>query len=309
LSTLPRGLPSGRKTEPPKLGVLSVPEPEEPPDIDERKDEAADDEETTKDTKRKSETRWKSAFKRVTVIARRSRDKVESEACLDRFGNLIIPGQPAGEDDDLKPNEHSPKPFIEVASTASTISSSTASKSFQDSVSPRQSITSLASSTSSLQLGPSTPSRRRNSLLERNFTKEAKIVDLRLFDFALARDKAKTEITYVEVDIPVYSQQSEGAKREERFVLQPEQVKKVQIRCLGYEDLPINVERFTSNSGSFPLQKTWARPKWLRYPIEAELTLEVTVKNIRYTTQPHRVNLKGTSSIFTRLQNFLVGKL
>jgi hypothetical protein len=131
---------------------------------------------------------------------------------------------------------------------------------------------------------------------------DAEIVDLRLFDFALPKSKAKIEITYIEVKVlmslPGYSILDPNGKKEERIVLKPKDVKGLRILCLGYEEVPINLGAFSSDSGSFPLSQTWTRPKRLRYPVQAELTFEIKVKDMRFFTKPHSVTLTGTSSIF-----------
>ena len=98
---------------------------------------------------------------------------------------------------------------------------------------------------------------------------DAQIVDLRLFDFALSKRRAKIEITYIEVNIPGNSKLDDRSpnhrtKEGERVVLRPEQVKKAQLRLrlpfigYSYEDVVINLEELRSNSGSFPLAQTWA---------------------------------------------------
>jgi hypothetical protein len=74
---------------------------------------------------------------------------------------------------------------------------------------------------------------------------DVEIVDLRLFDFALPKNMAKFEVTYLEVNlkmtVPAYSNLDEDTKKEERIVLRPEQLKKIHIRCKGYETSPIHL--------------------------------------------------------------------
>jgi hypothetical protein len=90
----------------------------------------------------------------------------------------------------------------------------------------------------------------------------------------------------------------EETTNQEQIVLRPDQVKKIHIHCPEYQDLPIIPDAFRSNSECFPMSQTWTRPKRLRYPVEAEVTMELLVKNVRCATKPHRVTLKGTNSIF-----------
>jgi hypothetical protein len=295
-SGLPPGvLPSGRTTSAEKLSKFSMPELEETPDIDEPIEKALDGEHTAMESNGK--TKWMKALKKVIRQLPRDRSE-ESNSCLDRFGNVKFYGSmnPEGEDHDLNPTDLKAVQPVELASTSCGSTSSTLSSflvPFHDQ-SPRISNTSTGS------LVP-TPS-RRSSILEGKL--DAQIVDLRLFDFALPKGKAKIEITYIEISVPGVSTK-EGTREMERLVLKPEQVKRVHMLCRGCEELPIQLEAFNSNSESFPLTKTFPRPERLRYPTVAELTFELRVKNICYITQPHLVTLSGTKSIFTRLHNLL----
>jgi hypothetical protein len=156
------------------------------------------------------------------------------------------------------------------------------------------------------------PGRRRSSLSgSRRVSKGSiqifdmmTIVDLRLFDFALPKGAAKIEITYIEVNhsATTYTGQDEEPETEdEQIVLAPENIKEIYIDLDGYTELqvsPIKPNRFVSRSGSFPLEQKWTRPQGLRYPVEAEVTLELVVKNTRYLTQPYPITLKGTTSVF-----------
>merc|ERR1712118_26214 len=106
---------------------------------------------------------------------------------------------------------------------------------------------------------------------------------------------AKIEITYIEVNhsATTYTGQDEEPETEdEQIVLAPENIKEIYIDLDGYTELqvsPIKPNRFVSRSGSFPLEQKWTRPQGLRYPVEAEVTLELVVKNTRYLTQPYPI--------------------
>jgi hypothetical protein len=166
------------------------------------------------------------------IAGRRARDKSEepeTEECLDRFGNIITGSGPD------RPM-HSPIDFSEGAS-ASTFASTRTSISTHDGLSPDR------------------PRLSRNATASSYARASAEIVDLRLFDFALPKSKAKIEITYIEVNMSTTSPRKtvdmlrsfdeEETTNQEQIVLRPDQVKKIHIHCPEYQDLPIIPDAFS----------------------------------------------------------------
>jgi hypothetical protein len=274
--SVPQGeLPGGRT-----LRMLTTSELQGIPGIHEWEEERLESPRTANSTERQKSGRLVKAVKRIISERRASHDDESEESdadeCLDRFGNVRLPGaSPVSPTGDLL--------------SSSTIASTSTSGSNYDGLSPRHSWSTAASARSRGLDG----------------TVFAEIVDLRLFDFALPKNRAKIEITYIEVNLETtfpgnfISFDDQETKKEERIVLRPSQVTKIHICSPKYVDLPIIPHAFEANSGiCFPLAQTWTRPKRFKYPADVELTLELMVNNVRCVTKPHWVTLTGTSSMF-----------
>jgi hypothetical protein len=206
----------------------------------------------------------------------RSDEGEDPDACLNEFGNI----KGAGSSPDLPPLQPLNPGLMPSVMTANSGYSG-------GSMSPRRNSTQSFMSQTPSGKPSFAGSRRGSSFIDG--TLDIEIVDLRLFDFLLPKGEAKIEITYIAVN---------DRKEEEQIVLIPDQVKEVHILLDGLTETPINPLGFTSDSSSFPLTQTWTRPKGLKYPVQAEITLELGVKNTRCVTRPHQIVLTGTTSMF-----------
>jgi hypothetical protein len=222
-----------------------------------------------------------------------SPDGEDPDSSLDKFGNVKGQHSIVPDEGDLELKPLQPLNLGGRKQSVMTLGSG------GDHLSSPGRISTMSGASGRMSTMSGSTSRRGSSMIDGKL--EIEIVDMRFFDFSLPKNKANIEITYIEVNYAMtfsgYSKlQEEETRKEEKIVITPDQVKEIHIALDGFTELPINPLGFISNSGSFPMSQKWTRPKRLRYPLEAEVTLELMVKNSRCFTQPHMVTLQGTSS-------------